>query len=140
MTRRPKLWKVWTCACREVAFEPSSYLVGRLAVERQNQNLVRGYVLTADEVGELPDDDRGLARSRPSEHKGRVLVGRDGLRACSFVRGFRSVSRAAVCTVGTFFEMKRLFARRLAASNPSTDSRGASVPSPQPLPGRGALW
>ena len=59
---------------REIAFEPSSYLVGRLAVERQDENLVRGYVLVADEVGDLPDDHRGLARARSSEHKGRVLV------------------------------------------------------------------
>ena len=57
--------------CGEVARKPIHYLSSRRAVERQHQDLVRGNALIANEVGDLPNDDRGLARSRAREDRGR---------------------------------------------------------------------
>ena len=56
----------------------------RLSVERDDQDLARGDALVPDQMGDLPDYDRGLARSGACEDKRRVLVCRDGLRL--FVR------------------------------------------------------
>ena len=60
--------------CGEVARKPIRYLGSRLAVERQHQDLVWGNALVANEVDDLPNDDRGLASSRAREHKGHILV------------------------------------------------------------------
>ena len=48
-------------------------------VERQHQDFVRRNALVAHEVGNFPNDDRGLSRSRSRHHEGHILVCGDSL-------------------------------------------------------------
>ena len=78
MTRRPKLWKVWTCAAERSPLSRLRISSAALRVECQHQYVAWGNALVANEVGDLPDDGRGLARSRARKHEGRILVASDG--------------------------------------------------------------